>query len=126
MPARSGHPAQRANPLTAFVLLLGALLATVVSACGGDDVAAGFADDNPGDTATFVPTTPGTLTVVTSLPAPGFFTASGTGSTAGSAAGSETGSETGSDTDPATIDGGYEYDIAEILRQKLGLSLIHI
>ena len=117
MPARSVHPAQRANPLTAFVLLLGALLATVVSACGGDDVAAGFADDNPGDTATFVPTTPGTLTVVTSLPAPGFFTASGTGSTAGS----ETGSETGSGTDPATIDGGYEYGIAEILRQKLGL-----
>ena len=87
-----------------------------MTACGGDDVAVGFPDDNPGDTATFVPTTPGTLTIVTSLPAPGFFTASGTGSTAGSAA-----VHMGSDTDPATIDAGYEYDIAEILRQKLGL-----
>lgn len=105
MPARTDHPARRANPLTAFFLLLGALLATVVSACGGDDVASGTPDENPGDTATFVPTTPGTLTVVTSLPAPGFFN----------------GTDPASDGDPAAIKGGYEYDIADTLRQKLGL-----
>jgi polar amino acid transport system substrate-binding protein len=105
MPARSDHPARRTNPLTAFLLLLGALLAAIVSACGGDDAAPGTPDDNPGDTATFVPTTPGALTVVTSLPAPGFFD----------------GPATGSDREPSAIEGGYEYDIANTLRQKLGL-----
>jgi polar amino acid transport system substrate-binding protein len=100
MPAQRDHPARGAGSLSAFFLVLGALLAAVVSACG-DDAAPPTSDENPGDTATFMPANPGSLTVVTSLPGPGFFE--------------------GSDSDPAAIDGGYEYDIAQLLRQKLGL-----
>ena len=78
-------------------------------------------DANPGDTATFVPTTPGTLTVLTSLPAPASSTGPIRAPPPGPSMGAIRASDTMSDTDPATIEGGYEYEIAETLRQKLGL-----
>ena len=46
--------------------------------------------------------TPDTLTVVTSLPGPGFWA--------------------GSDSDPAKITSGYEYDIAKAMQKEFGLS----
>ncbi|MFM7615993.1 MAG: ABC transporter substrate-binding protein [Actinomycetes bacterium] len=54
-----------------------------------------------GDPADFEPVTPDTLTVVTSLPGPGFFE--------------------GSDSDPTRITSGYEYDIAKKLQAAFGL-----
>jgi polar amino acid transport system substrate-binding protein len=50
----------------------------------------------------FKPVTPDTLTVVTSLPGPGFWV--------------------GSDNDPAKVTSGYEYDIAKAMQQAFGLS----
>src|SRR4029450_1489281 len=89
------------------VLLAGALLASLV-ACGDDD------DDETGgssDTtaegsggADFTPVTDDTLTVVTSLPAPGFWNGD----------------------DPSSITGGYEYEIAKALQEKLNLSDLKI
>jgi polar amino acid transport system substrate-binding protein len=55
-----------------------------------------------GTPSDFKPVTPDTLTVVTSLPGPGFFE--------------------GSDTDPTKITSGYEYDIAKKLQEAFGLS----
>jgi polar amino acid transport system substrate-binding protein len=49
----------------------------------------------------FKPITPDTLTVVTSLPGPGFFV--------------------GSSSDPTRITGGYEYDLAKAMEQAFGL-----
>jgi polar amino acid transport system substrate-binding protein len=85
------------------VLLAGALVTGLV-ACGGDD----DDDDGGGGTegtasaggADFTPVTDGTLTVVTSLPAPGFWNGD----------------------DPSAITGGYEYDIAKALQDKLEMS----
>ena len=54
-----------------------------------------------GDPATFKPVTADTLTVVTSLPGPGFFE--------------------GSDSDPTEITSGYEYDIAKKMQAAFGL-----
>jgi polar amino acid transport system substrate-binding protein len=54
-----------------------------------------------GTAASFKPVTPDTLTVVTSLPGPGFFE--------------------GSDTDPTKITSGYEYDIAKAMKTAFGL-----
>ncbi len=54
-----------------------------------------------GNAADFKPSTPDTLTVVTSLPGPGFFE--------------------GSDTDPTKIKSGYEYDIAKAMETAFGL-----
>jgi polar amino acid transport system substrate-binding protein len=54
-----------------------------------------------GTTADFKPVTPDTLTVVTSLPGPGFFV--------------------GSASDPTKITGGYEYDMAKAMEQAFGL-----
>jgi polar amino acid transport system substrate-binding protein len=89
------------------VLLAGALLASLV-ACGDDD------DDETGgssDTtaegsggADFTPVTDDTLTVVTSLPAPGFWNGD----------------------DPDSITGGYEYEIAKALQERLNLSDLKI
>ncbi len=59
-----------------------------------------------GAASDFKPVTPDTLTVVTSLPGPGFFE--------------------GSDTDPTKITSGYEYDIAKAMQQAFGLSKLVI
>ena len=54
-----------------------------------------------GATSDFKPVKADTLSVVTSLPGPGFWE--------------------GSDTDPTKLTSGYEYDIAKQMQQKLGL-----
>lgn len=59
-----------------------------------------------GDPANFKPVTADTLTVVTSLPGPGFFE--------------------GSDSDPTKITSGYEYDIAKKLQAAFGLKKLVI
>jgi polar amino acid transport system substrate-binding protein len=89
------------------VLLIGAL-ATGLTACGddddeADDTAAGTTESATGD-AQITPVTEDTLTVVTSLPAPGFWNGD----------------------DPAAITGGYEYDIAVALQERLGLSDLEV
>jgi len=59
-----------------------------------------------GSPADFKPVTPDTLTVVTSLPGPGFFE--------------------GSDSDPTKLTSGYEYDLAKKLQEAFGLSKLVI
>lgn len=54
-----------------------------------------------GSPSDFKPVTADTLTVVTSLPGPGFWV--------------------GSDSDPAKVTSGYEYDIAKAMQQAFGL-----
>jgi polar amino acid transport system substrate-binding protein len=54
-----------------------------------------------GSVSDFKPVTPDTLTVVTSLPGPGFWE--------------------GSDTDPTKIKSGYEYDMAKAMEADFGL-----
>ncbi len=54
-----------------------------------------------GTASDFKPVVPDTLTVVTSLPGPGFFV--------------------GSDSDPTKITSGYEYDMAKAMEQAFGL-----
>ena len=54
-----------------------------------------------GQPSDFKPVTPDTLTVVTSLPGPGFFV--------------------GSASDPTKVTSGYEYDIAKAMEQAFGL-----
>jgi polar amino acid transport system substrate-binding protein len=58
--------------------------------------------DEIGEVGDFEPVTDDTLTVVTSLPGPGFWE--------------------GSDTDPTDITGGFEYHIAQKIQEALGLS----
>lgn len=89
------------------VLLVGAL-ATGLTACGddddeADDTAAGTTESATGDVQ-FTPVTEDTLRVVTSLPAPGFWNGD----------------------DPAAITGGYEYEIAVALQERLGLSDLEV
>jgi polar amino acid transport system substrate-binding protein len=97
-----------------FVFLVGALAAGLV-ACGDDDEntegtgapaetgAAGTPAPGAGD-AEFTPVTADTLKVVTSLPAPGFWEGD----------------------DPDAITGGYEYEIALALQERLGLANLDI
>jgi polar amino acid transport system substrate-binding protein len=59
-----------------------------------------------GTASDFTPVTPDTLTVVTSLPGPGFFE--------------------GSDSDPTKITSGYEYDLAKAMQKAFGLSKLVI
>ncbi len=59
-------------------------------------------DTTIGNVSDFKPVTADTLTVVTSLPGPGFWE--------------------GSDTDPAAVTSGYEYDIAKKMQEAFGLS----
>lgn len=89
------------------VLLIGAL-ATGLTACGddddeADDTAAGTTESATGDVQ-ITPVTEDTLTVVTSLPAPGFWNGD----------------------DPAAMTGGYEFEIAVALQERLGLSELEI
>ena len=87
------------------VLLAGALLASLV-ACGDDDDAetGGTSGTTAEGAEGFTPVTDDTLTVVTSLPAPGFWNGD----------------------DPSSITGGYEYEIAKAMQEKLGLSDLKI
>jgi polar amino acid transport system substrate-binding protein len=68
--------------------------AATASACGNTPKPAAAAD--------FKPTQADTLSVVTSLPGPGFWE--------------------GSDSDPTKLTSGYEYDIAKCMQQMFGLS----
>jgi polar amino acid transport system substrate-binding protein len=90
------------------VLLAGALAAGLVACGDDDDDAATEGTDETTAPATgdadFTPVTEDTLTVVTSLPAPGFWNGD----------------------DPAAITGGYEYDIALALQEGLGMADLEV
>jgi polar amino acid transport system substrate-binding protein len=93
-------------------VLLGGALVVGLAACGSDNSgsssatsAAGAATTQAGGAA-FKPIKAGTLTVVTSLPGPGFWN--------------------GSESDPSKLTSGYEYDIAHAMQQKLGLANIEV
>jgi polar amino acid transport system substrate-binding protein len=98
---------------------LGVVAALVlgVAACGSSDkpsaggdtttstaASAGPCGDTPipAEAADFKPVVADTLSVVTSLPGPGFWE--------------------GSDTDPTKLTSGYEYDIAKCMQEAFGLS----
>jgi polar amino acid transport system substrate-binding protein len=110
-------------------LLLAGALAAGLAACGDDDDTGGTS--GPTGTATaptgtgsattgsatgttgtggstvgaaFTPVTPDTLTVVTALPAPGFWKGK----------------------DPDKITGGYEYEIAKAMQERLGMANLKI
>jgi polar amino acid transport system substrate-binding protein len=68
------------------------------SACG--------ATQKPAGAAAFKPVKADTLSVVTSLPGPGFWE--------------------GSDTDPTKLKSGYEYDIAKCMQTEFGLSKMDV
>jgi polar amino acid transport system substrate-binding protein len=90
------------------VLLAGALVAGLV-ACGDDDEAetegtSETTDAASGAAANFTPVSDDTLTVVTSLPAPGFWNGD----------------------DPSNITGGYEYEIAKAMQEQLGMGDLEI
>jgi polar amino acid transport system substrate-binding protein len=78
-----------------------AVMAVGLVACGDDDDSGGGASsDNPSG-LTFTPVTDGTLTVQTSLPAPGFWNGD----------------------DPGSLTGGFEYEMARQMAEELGLEL---
>jgi len=89
-------------------VLLAGVLAIAVTACGDDDDSTTGTGDTGGESDSggpaFTPVTDDTLTVVTSLPAPGFWNGD----------------------DPAAITGGYEYEIALALQERLGLANLQI
>jgi polar amino acid transport system substrate-binding protein len=89
-------------------VLLSAALVTGLAACGDDDDAEteGAAETTApaAGGAEFTPVTEDTLTVVTSLPAPGFWNGD----------------------DPAAITGGYEYEIALALQESLRLDDLEV
>jgi polar amino acid transport system substrate-binding protein len=85
---------------------IAAALVVGLAACGDDDdddASTGSNEAVPGG-ADFTPVTDDTLTVVTSLPAPGFWNGD----------------------DPNNITGGYEYEIAKALQEGLGLSDLQV
>jgi Bacterial extracellular solute-binding proteins, family 3 len=86
------------------VLVASALFAAL-AACGDDDSAETSETTEAGAGSTnFTPVTDDTLTVVTSLPAPGFWEGD----------------------DPNNITGGYEYEIAKALQERLNLGKLKI
>jgi polar amino acid transport system substrate-binding protein len=86
------------------VLVAGTLLAAL-AACGDDDSAeTSETTEAAAGNANFTPVTDDTLTVVTSLPAPGFWEGD----------------------DPSNITGGYEYEIAKALQERLGMGNLEI
>jgi polar amino acid transport system substrate-binding protein len=86
------------------VLLL-STLALGLAACGDDDSSTSNATETTaGEAGGFTPVTPDTLTVVTSLPAPGFWNGD----------------------DPSAITGGYEYEIAKAMQQQLGMAKLKV
>ena len=89
-----------------FSAVLFAMLALGLVACGDDDdgEATEGGTEEGGGAGGFEPVTDDTLTVVTSLPAPGFWNGD----------------------DPAAIDGGYEYDIVLALQERLGLGNLEV
>jgi polar amino acid transport system substrate-binding protein len=88
-------------------VLLSVILVTGLAACGDDDDDSASTDETTAPAeggAEFTPVTDDTLTVVTSLPAPGFWNGD----------------------DPAAITGGYEYEIAQALQEGLRLGDLEI
>lgn len=97
------------------VLLAGTLVAGL-AACGDDDeeatdttaaapaATAGDTTAPAGGGGEFTPVTADTLTVVTSLPGPGFWNGD----------------------DPESIEGGYEYEIALAMQERLGMANLEI
>jgi len=75
---------------------------TTTPAGGTSTTAACGSSVKPPAAADFKPVVPDTLSVVTSLPGPGFWE--------------------GSDTDPTKLTSGYEYDIAKCMQAMFGLS----
>ena len=108
-------PASRPSPTTgglhvAFrkfgaVLVAGALFASL-AACGDDDDSAETSQTTEGaaSSGNFTPVTDDTLTVVTSLPGPGFWNGD----------------------DPSAITGGYEYEIAKALQEGLNMGKLKV
>jgi polar amino acid transport system substrate-binding protein len=89
------------------VVLFAVALAVGLVACGDDDDDEGTAAESGeggGATSGFQPVTDDTLTVVTNLPAPGFWNGA----------------------DPAEITGGYEYEIVLALQERLGLGNLEV
>ena len=82
-------------------LLVATTLLSAVAACGDDDDdgTSAASTEAEGAAAGFTPVTDDTLTVVTSLPAPGFWNGD----------------------DPDHITGGYEYEIAKALQEGLNM-----
>ena len=109
-----------------LILLSVAALMVGVAACGGDDddsASSGGATTTAGGSggcsgpadayskevtsaSDFTPIKADTLTVVTSLPGPGFWE--------------------GSDSDPTQVTSGFEYDIADAMRKAFGLSKLEV
>jgi polar amino acid transport system substrate-binding protein len=86
-------------------VLLSVTLVAGLAACGDDDEAETTQTTAPsGGGAAFTPVTEDTLTVVTSLPGPGFWNGD----------------------DPSDITGGYEYEIALALQKGLNLSKLDV
>ncbi len=81
-----------------FVGVIVCLLAASLVACGGDS--SDSSDETPSGLE-FTPVSAGTLTVQTSLPAPGFWNGD----------------------DPGSLTGGFEYELARRMAQQLGLEL---
>jgi polar amino acid transport system substrate-binding protein len=85
-----------------------------LSACGSSSKPAGSgtpasacgSTQKPAAAASFKPVKAGTLSVVTSLPGPGFWE--------------------GSDTDPTKLTSGYEYDIAKCMQEQFGLAKMDV
>ncbi len=84
-------------------LLAGALVIGL-AACGSDDTSSGATTTAAAGTLPFKPVTADTLTVVTSLPGPGFWNG----------------------TDPAEITGGVEFEMAKAIQAKLGLKNLKV
>jgi polar amino acid transport system substrate-binding protein len=86
-------------------LLVAGTLFTALAACGDDDSAeTSETTEAAAGSTNFTPVTDDTLTVVTSLPAPGFWEGD----------------------DPNNITGGYEYEIAKALQERLNLGKLKI